>query len=59
MDNWSVAPFMINTSRNHASCALEKFLYVFFGFPYDYGIDRLNVENPAAKWESINNLKGE
>ena len=44
--------------RSHASCALGKFLYVFFGYPEPTSIERLNVEDSYAAWEIID-LQGE
>ena len=47
--------------RNHGSCALGKFLYVFFGDNFDeniLSIERLPVQELGAEWEVIYDFQG-
>ena len=45
--------------RDHASCTLGKYIYVFFGNQFDRpSIERLAVEDPNAEWEIIQDFKG-
>ena len=46
MNQWSEAPKMNFSRRDHASCALGEFLYVIFGQPNRvHNIERLKVED--------------
>ena len=63
MNQWSNAAKMNYERICPASCALGKYLYVFFGlfghlFGQTYGasIERLSIEDAAAEWESIETI---
>ena len=57
MDQWNDAPNMQFERKNHASCTLGKYLYVFFGQPDIHAVERLAVEYPNAEWETIRVFK--
>ena len=53
---------MVTARRNHGSCALGKYLYVFFGDHFGdriLSVERLAVEERGAEWETIQDFQGD
>ena len=52
---------MVTARRDHASCTLAKYLYVFFGKNVDgkvLSIERLAVDDLDAEWEPLYDFQG-